>query len=408
MFSKKIHEIRKADVDELVRIGYPENDQVEFKEFVPGKKGPDPWHTGATAIENRGRDEILAEVVGLANARGGHVLIGIQESVDRPKRAAGITPVPRCADLAERLRQAAMACIEPALPDLYAVGIAVDAAGAGVVVLRVRGSRFGPHRLKSDWHCYIRRGDSTEKMTMREIQDSVMRMYRGDDYIDSAFRAFQQEFKQEARYLEQPVERRAVGIRVSLAPVAPLQLHHNEVMEQLQKARRQFQLHHKNGSTSAAQLPVYGFNGRPTLRGFRIENIVADALYRHSAFIDGSQSLSYVSLNPVTSQDAGVLYPEWLYGAVCSVLTLGSSIAQVAESPWIEFALELQVTGQSGATPTLLFGRGWQKRLETSNLAPPRYSYLPEGGSASVVDAIARDLWNSASLQYNEHIVGVE
>jgi hypothetical protein len=43
LFSKPLLEIDEGDLRALCDAGYPETDQVEYKEFLPGKRGPDGW-----------------------------------------------------------------------------------------------------------------------------------------------------------------------------------------------------------------------------------------------------------------------------------------------------------------------------------------------------------------------------
>ena len=190
LFSLPFEEIKLSDVQELLAGGgYPESDQVEYKQYLPGRDGPDNWHKDQSkGIGDYARDKILSEIVAFANSHGGHLIIGIQESDDKPKRAIGITPAPACADLADRLRQAAFANIEPRLAFLQVKSVPTDEQGNGVLVVRVAQSRASPHRLSSTRpdtarQCYVRRGDSTETLTMREIQDLTLNSARGLDAV---------------------------------------------------------------------------------------------------------------------------------------------------------------------------------------------------------------------------------
>jgi len=45
LFSELLLKIDKADLRALCDAGYPETDQVEYKEFLPEKTGRDAWHT---------------------------------------------------------------------------------------------------------------------------------------------------------------------------------------------------------------------------------------------------------------------------------------------------------------------------------------------------------------------------
>jgi len=141
LFSQGFQDIDATAVEELCRIQYPETDVVEYKQYVPGKMGPDRWHEGAKKISEYARDELLSHLVAFANTRGGHLFVGIEESSDQPKRAVAPCLVPGCQELADRVRQAAFSCIEPPLDDLQVRGIPMDPDGKGIVLFRVGESR---------------------------------------------------------------------------------------------------------------------------------------------------------------------------------------------------------------------------------------------------------------------------
>ena len=59
---------------------------------------------GKNKIGDRAKDALLKEAVGFANVYGGALLLGIGESEGKPPVAARISPIPRCVNLAERLK----------------------------------------------------------------------------------------------------------------------------------------------------------------------------------------------------------------------------------------------------------------------------------------------------------------
>src|SRR4030067_2750938 len=112
VFSKPLDTVTAEDIASLVAEGYPEDAAVEFKDRIPHKGGRDTWYEDG-GIGDYGRNQILEEVVALANTHGGHVVLGIQESSGHPHRAVGIEPIPRCAALADVSRKQIRDCIEP-------------------------------------------------------------------------------------------------------------------------------------------------------------------------------------------------------------------------------------------------------------------------------------------------------
>lgn len=105
---KPIGEIVPVDLDALVSSAWPESELLEFKETLArNSKGvADKWLTDQSEIGPAAKHDVLAEVVAMANSYGGDVLLGVRETTAKPPRAAEITPVPKCVDLAHRLEMA--------------------------------------------------------------------------------------------------------------------------------------------------------------------------------------------------------------------------------------------------------------------------------------------------------------
>ena len=166
MINKNFDQVTPEDMTQLISDGVYESQLLEFKRDLPGERGrPDPWSTDGD-FTAYARDHLLREVIAFANAQGGTVIVGIDETPDDPPRAAAICPIPRIHDLATRMQNAAQACIDPVLPGLQIQGIEVGgAAGEGVLLFRSGSSPAGPHRVVKDGHAHIRRGASSVKMT---------------------------------------------------------------------------------------------------------------------------------------------------------------------------------------------------------------------------------------------------
>ena len=181
VLSKPLDEIGIVDIQSLIDSEAPEGEQIEFKKELPGERGtPDPWGNGENKIGNHAKDTILKEIVAFANAYGGVLLIGIEESDEKPAVAAKISPIPRCNDLAERLKLVFRDRVEPQLVRIDIVGVPIDGE-SGVVVIRVGRSRLAPHRVTKTRICPVRRADRSEEMTMREIQDMTLNVSRGGE-----------------------------------------------------------------------------------------------------------------------------------------------------------------------------------------------------------------------------------
>jgi hypothetical protein len=190
MIDRTFDQIDPDDITSLCREGIYENQLLEFKRDLPAERGrPDPWLTGGDSTAYA-RDHLLREVIAFANAQGGTVIVGMDQTTDDPPRAAAICPIPRIHDLATRMENAARACIDPVLPGLQIRGIEVGGAvGEGVLLFRTGPSPAGPHRVAKDGHAYIRRTKSrhgrtrTECDTTAEVDMKTLIWTRGANHL---------------------------------------------------------------------------------------------------------------------------------------------------------------------------------------------------------------------------------
>ena len=218
LLSKPIDEIGTAEIQALIDSEVPEGEQIEFKKEPPAEGGKsDPWMNDGK-IGNYAKDRILKEVVAFANAYGGVLVIGIDESDTKPAVATRITTVPRCVELAESLKLVFRDRVEPQLARVDVAGIQTEGDGSGVVVIRVGKSRLAPHRVTRTLVCSIRRADRSEEMTMREVQDMTLNVSRGllglKERLSERSARFHEEFSR-----IQPREDK-FGIRLTAVPVA--------------------------------------------------------------------------------------------------------------------------------------------------------------------------------------------
>src|SRR3546814_13962767 len=83
LFTKPIDAITADDVAALLEHGPAEGPSVEYKAALSeGREEPDPWIAGGTRIGRRAQEKIVKELVAFANAGGGTLLLGIEETTD--------------------------------------------------------------------------------------------------------------------------------------------------------------------------------------------------------------------------------------------------------------------------------------------------------------------------------------
>jgi Putative DNA-binding domain len=172
LFRKPLSELTAADIQGVIDRQQQEDIETEFKQALATRDGkPDRWMTDQSAIGNYAKEALTKEIVAFANTQGGTLILGIKE--DEDKRATSILEIPKCAVLAERLGQSIMSSTDPKITILDAIGVPTN-GDAGVVVFRVPPSIRAPHRDKDTRECYRRRGDNSEPMDMREVQDLTL------------------------------------------------------------------------------------------------------------------------------------------------------------------------------------------------------------------------------------------
>ncbi len=408
IFSKPVEQITAEDVSALKANKWPEGDTVEFKEALPSKKADgDPWITGANSISDYARNGILAAVVAFANAHGGMVIIGIAETKDKPSRAADINPLPRCAELAERLLDQARECIEPKLPVLSVRGVEMDKKGNGVVVFRVPQSRLAPHRLEPTGHCYYRRATSSEKMTMREIQDLTLRVERGLEAIERRFVERREAFEKWAR--EVPVITPAVGMRATALPTsADLYVERVYGRSEYFPFVRDFSAS-IGGAKVDLLLPRHPVAERPILRGARREDDDEYVPSYQELRCDGLIEIAFKHLS--RGLEPGLVHLRCIMGLAVNAILCIHQFRTAAGAPDVEYGLELEVMTVNGDMPLAGFWYGSPLAGAMGPLSPNPLVLPPRGMRLSIgspdefqrlINIILTDIYDAASVRRTE------
>ncbi len=383
MFSKAIQLLTADDISKIVTDGIRESDTVEFKEALSGRDGPDGWHTGAERVGDRARNEILREIIAFANAHGGHLVLGIEESDDHPRRAIGIKPIPRCADLASRIAMYCRDVIEPPLaphPAIVPINLAGD---AGVIVIAISRSRNAPHRDLALFECHARKGDRSERMTMREIQDLTLQVDRGLAQLERRF------VERQSKYSNHPAST-GLALRATAIAMSPVSIPVPGTMS-ISPQRRQF-----DASWQGRQAPVtfpHDFGSfRPILRGVRSINTDQRATTIVELLEDGVVEVAFSR----RFDDELILYAGWFIGLVCNALDIVDQTRSAAGASGVEYGLELEVRTFGGIRVATYGGREHGTCGPMASTVFPRYSIGARDTFQALVRLIERDFWHAA------------
>jgi hypothetical protein len=141
------------------------------------------------------KDELAAEIIAFANTLGGTLIVGIDEDTATKRAKPPVFPIPRCKEAAARLHQAISDRIEPKLPIFECEGVVTEADGtSGVIIMRTLESYLAPHRHSQNNHCYVRRNDRAEPMSMFEIQEMTRQKARAAVDAEKSFEGSRDRF----------------------------------------------------------------------------------------------------------------------------------------------------------------------------------------------------------------------
>jgi len=160
MISKVIDAVTKADIEELVNNQVRELRHIEYKQTLPGGKDDD-------------KKEFLADVSSFANAGGGDLIYGIEESAGNPTAAVGVS----CNLDQEILRLESMirTGIEPRIIGFKTQPIEGFPQGP-VLIIRIPRSWSGPHLVsfKNSSRFFTRSTNGKYQMDVTEIRSAFL------------------------------------------------------------------------------------------------------------------------------------------------------------------------------------------------------------------------------------------
>jgi hypothetical protein len=159
----RFEDITKATLQALVTDGVRERKTVEYKR--------DAWDLKS----DKGRKELLADVVSFANASGGDILVGVEVDdvhKDLPKAIVGIEVADEDS-LKLQLQQIVRSGLDPRLPHFEPHLVPVD-GGRIVLILRVGRSWCGPHMVRESGRFHSRTSNGKFELDVREIRAAML------------------------------------------------------------------------------------------------------------------------------------------------------------------------------------------------------------------------------------------
>lgn len=394
LFTDDFAELRRDAIEKLVAEGRAESEVLEFKRGLSvAKKNTDAWLEGR--VSDRARNEILEEVVAFANAAGGTLLLGIEETKDMPPRASSLAPISRCHELADRVSKFIQSCVEP--PMLAFVAARETGTDArGVVGVHAPASLLAPHRVIPTLQATIRRRDRCEKMTMREIHDLVLQRDRGFERISSAFDDRRSAFEQALQQVAIETSVFCQGIRVTAVPMSPVRGPRLAGRHDLKISTDSFTASYGESQVSL-HINFLG-NRRPIFGGIQQRYDSKD--FRTAVTVTNDGVIDFTQLDIRLEREGQVLYPGWVHAIAMKVVLTAVEFRRIVGLPALEYALEVECYAANGVLRWGGFeGPHYSGQVMNPNpLVLPRYTFATIDEAIEMLGSVNQDLMNSAGL----------
>jgi hypothetical protein len=347
-----IDEITFKDIAYLAEAKVEEGIRLEFKKTFSTSDGqPDRWMRNQTGVGRIARDDIAKEVVAFANAYGGVVIIGIDETDHHPKRARQLASpqIPRVADCAEQLARALRGIVDPPLPMLEVRGIAPSgASGEGVVVIRVGPSPSGPHGFGIPPATYVRHGSESKPLSMRELQSMFFeRRTRLERVTDrrNELSTFAQTFWDGRVHLYKTsrgsesigADTPCIQFRCSLVPTDDLAL--DNLPDRFLARQRSPKPEIGGGVSEVVKLPEWRTEWSRRYRAVEhVGNSGNKLFWCSSLHADGV--VNQISIVAGTQNEPFQITPEWYAQVILQGMILAEWLRRWASRPDVEYALD--------------------------------------------------------------------
>jgi Putative DNA-binding domain len=173
VFNKAFESLTIADISLLVENRIPEGPRLEFKRDHYGRKDAD-------------KREFAADVTAMANAKGGYILIGVDEDQGNAVAATGVS-TDNADELILAVAQSLRSIIEP---EIFGLGIRwlPILNNLGILLIHVPQSWSAPHAVTHENTCkfFLRDENGKHPMSVQEIKRSFS--FAGE--IESRVRSF--------------------------------------------------------------------------------------------------------------------------------------------------------------------------------------------------------------------------
>lgn len=407
-----------ADIEALIVAEAEEDLRLELKRELPANNGQrDGWMLGSNKIGSPAKDALAKEIVAFANAYGGVIVVGVDETEDHPKRAKGPDPVliPRVIDLAERLHQSLDQTIDPPLASFEARGIVAPGSqdGSGVLIIRVTSSLRAPHGHGRPPLAFLRRGSRSEPMTMRDLHSSLFETRTRAERLRELrnaralrMRSLVDGYRNGTLQTEQgnyQLGGHSLGFRCTAMPIEDLSIRASSITNHVNLCRPGRDITQSNLPPALGEGP-FGLNWRP--RAQAMEYIEAPSDY-YARWLLSDSGMMEVAGFRCSSHYQGhdfVFTPIWFVPVVAQMMALVEQVRVAASNLTAEYIIECHIVNP-GKIVRSIVGSG---TFESPTLIPDEeviigpYHLSRTEDFQAVFSEMERGIWNSLGLHVHQ------
>jgi hypothetical protein len=275
--------------------------------------------------------------------------------------------------------------------------------------MRVGRSLSGPHRLVTTREFYIRRGERTARMAVREIKDATLELARTGDRLEQLFSERSAGARELFSALAREPDKGAPPLlmRVSGLPTTPQNISRITSRPDLWWRGGSFTMT-IDGHPLPCPYPAREYDQPPRirLRSFEIDDRSSAPRTQRLVRGDGLVEFSFVrpTREPIEHWGANSpLYVGWLLSLVVGTISQIEHLRQHLAWDGVDFGLQIEIwsAGPIAVVLSDKFVMESNSLPEARPFAMPRYSIGPSANFDALVTSIVQDLFNACGVSAN-------
>lgn len=171
--------MRERDMLAFLDLRFPEaSGLIDYKRSI----------YGPTKTKDECHAEFLRDITAFANAKGGHIIIGVDDPTKAQKVSDAVVGIDDGIAVAQALESVAARCVDPRIIGLRVIPLPL-VSGKQLLLVHIPPGESRPHRVHHDqsktWGFFVRHGESKRMMNTQEIRDAAISSLTGEQQAKS-------------------------------------------------------------------------------------------------------------------------------------------------------------------------------------------------------------------------------